>query len=68
MVGQDSQGSCRLATPGNTPERPLCHVYKAATIVHCAVTVNKEPMMQRPIVVVIGRHSGSHSSVYVIRV
>ena len=68
MVGQDSQGSCRLATPGNAPERPLCHVYKAATIVNCAVTVNKEPMMQRQIVFVIGRQSGSHSSGNVIRV
>ena len=69
MVGQNSQGSCILATRGNAPERPLCHIYiRAATIVHCAVTVNKEPMMQRQIVVVIGRHSGSHSSGYVIRV
>ena len=33
VVGQDSQGSCRLATPGNAPERPLCHVYKGCN--HC---------------------------------
>ena len=65
VVGQDSQGSCRLATKGNAP---FVMYIRGAIIVHCAVTVNKEPMMQRQIVVVIGRQSGSHSSGNVIRV
>ena len=65
VEGQDSQ-NCRLATRANAPERPLCHVYKGCKLRNCAVTVIKEPMMQRQIVVVIGRHSGSHSCGYVI--